>query len=86
MTEAGYQKIAEAQANGEWEAALRREQVDIIPKDLEHALSNTAGGLPAYRSLPDSKKKQYIYWLEHAKRETTRQKRIQRIVEEVLSL
>jgi uncharacterized protein YdeI (YjbR/CyaY-like superfamily) len=86
MAEAGYQKIAEAKASGEWEAAIRREQVDIVPKDLENALLNTDGAITAYRSLPDSRKKQYIYWLQTAKQEKTKQRRIQKIIEKILVL
>jgi uncharacterized protein YdeI (YjbR/CyaY-like superfamily) len=84
MTHAGMLKVAEAKANGEWEAALRREQVDKIPEDLENALRETEGALSGYQSLPASRKKQYIYWLQNAKRAETRQRRIQKIVEEVL--
>ena len=85
MTHAGILKIAEAKANGEWEAAIRREQVDSLPQDLEKALREAEGALPAYQSLPASRKKQYIYWLQSAKRAGTRQRRIQKIVEEVLN-
>jgi uncharacterized protein YdeI (YjbR/CyaY-like superfamily) len=85
MTEAGEQKIAEAKENGQWEAAIRREQVDEIPRELESALRKAADALSAYRALPDSRKKQYIYWLQSAKREETKQKRIRKIVEEVLN-
>jgi uncharacterized protein YdeI (YjbR/CyaY-like superfamily) len=84
MTAAGEQKIAEAKENGKWEAAIRREQVDEIPQELENALHKAANALSAYRALPDSRKKQYIYWLQSAKREETKQKRIQKIVKEVL--
>lgn len=84
MTEAGQQKIDEARANGQWEAAVRREQVDVIPGELQRALRKEEGGLAAYEALPDSRKKQYIYWLESAKREDTKQRRIQKIVEELL--
>jgi uncharacterized protein YdeI (YjbR/CyaY-like superfamily) len=84
MEEAGYQKIEEAKEKGEWNAAIRREQVDIIPKDLERELRKTKGAISAYRSLPDSRKKQFIYWLQTAKRKETKQRRIQKIVEEVL--
>lgn len=84
MTAAGRQKIAEAQKNGAWEAALRREQVEIIPEALERALRQVAGGLAAYRALPASRKKTYIYWLQTAKRAETKQRRIQQILEEVL--
>jgi uncharacterized protein YdeI (YjbR/CyaY-like superfamily) len=85
MTDAGMQKVAEAKANGEWEAALRREQVDNIPEDLEEALREREGALSLYKVLPTSRKKLYIYWLQSAKRAETRQRRIQKIVEEVLN-
>lgn len=83
MREAGQRKINEAKENGQWEAAVRREQVDIIPEELESVLRREEGGLAAYRALPDSQKKRYIYWLQSAKREETKQRRIQKIVEEV---
>jgi uncharacterized protein YdeI (YjbR/CyaY-like superfamily) len=85
MTDAGMLKITEAKQNGEWEAAIQREQVDIIPEALESALRKKEGGLSAYRALPVSRKKQYIYWLQSAKREETKQRRVQKIVAEVLS-
>ena len=43
MTEAGLASIVEAKANGQWEAAAQREQVDILPPDLEWALQQHAG-------------------------------------------
>ena len=84
MTEAGFRKIAEAMESGQWEAAIRREQVDIIPPDLEEALGQREGGVAAYRALPASRKKQYIHWLLTAKRSETKRRRIEKIVEEVL--
>ena len=83
-TPAGYEKIAEAKASGEWDAALRREQVDIIPEGLIQALQEVNGGLDAYRALPASHKKCYIYWLQTAKRPETRQRRIRKILAEIL--
>jgi uncharacterized protein YdeI (YjbR/CyaY-like superfamily) len=84
MTQAGQQKIEEAKENGQWQAALRREQVELIPEDLENALLKEEGALDVYQALPDSHKKRYIYWLQSAKREDTKQRRIQKIVQEVL--
>jgi len=84
MTDAGKQKIAEAKDNGEWDAAIRREQVEIIPAALESALRKVDGGLTAYQALPASRKKAYIYWLQSAKRDETKQRRIEKILEEVL--
>ncbi len=83
MAPAGETKIAEAKENGQWAAAIRREQVDIIPKELEIELRKKTGALSAYRALPASRKKHYIYWLQTAKRAETKQKRIRKIVEEV---
>lgn len=85
MTEAGRKKIVEAKENGEWEAAIQREQVDVIPDELERRLCKEEGALTAYNNLPDSKKKQYIYWLQSAKKEKTKQGRIEKIIDEVLS-
>ena len=85
MTEAGHQKIVEAKESGEWDAALRREQVDIIPEALENELQKIKGGISAYQALPDSRKKQYIYWLQSAKREETKQRRILKIIDEILN-
>lgn len=85
MTPAGKQKIDEAKENGEWEAAIRRELVDIIPKELETVLQKHPGAISAYQALPASRKKQYIYWLQKAKREETKQRRIQRIVDDLLN-
>jgi uncharacterized protein YdeI (YjbR/CyaY-like superfamily) len=84
MTAAGEEKIMQAKENGQWEAAIRREQVDIIPEDLASALHKVNGGIAAYQTLPASRKKQYIYWLQSAKRKDTKQSRIQKIIEEIL--
>jgi len=83
MTDAGERKIMEAKENGEWEAAIEREQVETIPDDLEKALRKVEGALSKYQELPDSRKKQMIYWLQSSKREETKTKRIQKIIEEV---
>jgi uncharacterized protein YdeI (YjbR/CyaY-like superfamily) len=85
MTEAGYAAVEKAKEGGQWQAAIDRENLDIIPSDLKSALRGTEGATAAYRNLPDSKKKHLIYWLQSAKRKETRQKRIAKIVEMVLS-
>lgn len=85
MRQAGRLKIVEAKETGAWDAAIRRERVDVIPEGLEKALRKHAGALAAYRALPDSRKKQYIYWLQTAKRDDTVQRRIRKIVAEVLN-
>ena len=80
MTAAGYEKIAEAKANGEWDAATAREDDSAIPQDLTQELSRH-DVLASFERWPASRKRQYLYWLNSAKRPETRQKRIQAIVE-----
>ena len=83
MADAGLRAVAEAKANGQWDAAIRREQVDVIPEALETALQQIEGGVAAYLALPASRRKQIIWWLESAKSEVTRQRRVQQIVAEL---
>lgn len=84
MTEAGLLTIEQAKDNGQWQAAIQRERVDLIPDDLESVLRGVPGGLDTYQALPDSRKKQLIFWLQSAKREETRKRRIKSIIDEVL--
>lgn len=80
MTEVGLAAVQAAKENGQWQAAIDRENTDKIPSELEVALRRMKGATEAYLNLPSSKRKQYIYWLQNAKREETRQKRIAEIV------
>jgi uncharacterized protein YdeI (YjbR/CyaY-like superfamily) len=79
MTPAGLEKIAAAKESGEWEAAVLREDVSSVPDDLVQELENQDAWM-AFESWPASQKKQYLYWLENAKRAETREKRVQAIV------
>ncbi len=85
MTPAGLIKIEEAKANGRWQAAIQREKVDEIPESLERELIKVEGGLAAYEALTMTKKKGYIYWIQTAKRDDTKKRRIKSIIEEILN-
>ncbi len=80
MTPAGLAKIVEAKENGEWDAAAAREDVSSVPDDLVQALENNDAWMD-FEIWPASQKKQYLYWLESAKKTETREKRIRAIVE-----
>jgi uncharacterized protein YdeI (YjbR/CyaY-like superfamily) len=81
MTEAGMAKVREAMENGEWEAALRREDISSLPEDLRAVLEVNAEAQAYFEKLPASQKKQILYWIDRAKTDKTRQKRIQEVVE-----
>ena len=81
MTTAGLEKIAQAKAGGEWEAGTAREDVNVIPPDLERELRKHKAAWASFEKWPASRKKMHFYWLTSAKRVETRQKRIQAIIE-----
>jgi len=74
MTEAGLAKVREAQENGEWEAAIAREDTSSLPDDLERALERNGAAQANFEKLPASQKKQFLYWIMSAKTDKTRQK------------
>ena len=81
MTEAGMAKVWEAKENGEWEAAVRREDTSSLPEDLRLALERNPEAQANFDKFPSSQKKQLLFWIASAKTEKTRQKRIQEMVE-----
>ena len=84
LMEAGEEAVRIAKEEGTWGEALERENTDEIPPDLESALRQVKGALAAYWGLPKSHKQRYIYWLQSAKREETRERRIQEIVKQAV--
>ena len=82
MTAAGLEQIRIAKQSGEWEAAIIREDVSSVPDDLVQALEEYDAWLD-FENWPASQKKQYLYWLENAKRPDTREKRIRAILNKV---
>ncbi len=83
MTKAGLKKVAEAQQNGQWDTALRVEQTDLVPTDVQKALRRRKGALAGYKNLTHSRKRELLRWLLTAKSQATRQRRIEAIVQEV---
>jgi uncharacterized protein YdeI (YjbR/CyaY-like superfamily) len=81
MTEAGMAKVREAKENGEWEAAIRREDTSSLPEDLKLALERDAEAQANFEKFPASQKKQLLYWIASAKTDKTRQKRIRETAE-----
>ncbi len=67
LEQEGIQKITEAIENGEWEAAIDKEDVSSVPDDLMLALEVNDAWI-GFENWPASQKKQYLYWLESAKR------------------
>lgn len=80
MTEAGLAVIEVAKQNGSWTLLDQVEDL-IIPDDLEVAFSKHAGSKGFFLSQSKSVRKMMLSWIVLAKRDETRQKRIDEITE-----
>ena len=79
MHQSGLTKIKKAKQNGSW-TALDNVEKGIIPKELQDAFDNNQKAFTNYNNFAPSYRKSYLYWLNQAKREETRQKRIAEII------
>ncbi|MCZ4318459.1 YdeI/OmpD-associated family protein [Aequorivita viscosa] len=75
----GKKVIAEAKKNGSWTALDDVENL-IIPADLQKEFNKNKLAFVNFENFSKSYKKSYLYWLNQAKREVTRNKRISEII------
>lgn len=79
MTAAGMEVIETAKQNGAWNA-LDEVESFVMPEELQKALSKNKTAQKNFEAFPASSKKIIIQWVADAKREETRQKRIEETV------
>ena len=79
MHESGLIKMKQAKKDGSW-TVLDNVENGIIPKDLRIAFNQNESAFVNYSNFSRSYRKSYLYWLNQAKREATRQKRITEII------
>lgn len=80
MHENGLEKIEISKQNGS-RTALDAVENGIIPKNLQIEFDKNTQAFENYQNFAASYRKSYLYWLNQAKRETTRQKRITEIIQ-----
>ena len=80
MHESGLKKVELAKQNGSW-YSLDNVENGIIPKDLQNAFDKDKAAFKNYKRFSRTYQKSYLYWLNQAKRDETRKKRIQQIIE-----
>jgi uncharacterized protein YdeI (YjbR/CyaY-like superfamily) len=83
MTSFGMEKIEIARENGSWMQLDTIDRALVIPADLIDALSRDATAEKNFDKLAPSHKKQYVWWIESAKRLETRERRINETVDRV---
>jgi uncharacterized protein YdeI (YjbR/CyaY-like superfamily) len=81
MTKAGLEKIKAAKQNGWWAKAYRLKRERALPSDLMRALKRDKTAWANFNAFAVGQRNQYIYWVEDAKREETRKKRITLVVQ-----
>lgn len=79
MHETGLKKIIVGKQNGSW-SALDDVENGIIPEDLQIEFDKNAQAFENYQNFAPSYRKSYLYWLNQAKRQNTRDKRVIEII------
>lgn len=75
ITPAGLQKINEAKKDGSWTTLDSIEALEM-PASLKKAFAKNKKALDCFSAFPPSTKKQIYQWVESAKADATKQKRI----------
>lgn len=78
--ESGLRSIAIAKENGSWNS-LDDVENGIIPEDLKAAFKMQPSALDNFKNFAPSHRKNYLHWLHQAKRDSTRAKRINEIID-----
>lgn len=79
MHESGLNSIKIAKKNGSWTSLDDVENL-VIPPELQTAFDKNPTAFTNYQAFSKSYKKGYLYWLNQAKRQATREKRISEII------
>jgi uncharacterized protein YdeI (YjbR/CyaY-like superfamily) len=61
------------------DAQSEKQKLDV-PADLITALSKNKKALAVFQKLPPSHKKEYVKWINEAKKEDTRLRRIEKMI------
>ena len=79
LHQSGLDSIKIGKQNGSW-TALDAVEKGIIPDDLQIEFNQNKTAFDNYNRFVSSYRKSYLYWLNQAKRETTRKNRIIEII------
>jgi len=79
MHASGLATINAAKENGSW-TLLDDVENGVVPEDLQKAFNKNKKALKNFKGFTRGQRKSYLYYLNQAKREETRQKRIAEII------
>jgi uncharacterized protein YdeI (YjbR/CyaY-like superfamily) len=81
MTAFGIAEVEKAKENGRWEAAYSSKRVLTMSDAMLHALKSNKVAYENFIVFPDSVRLMYIQWVNDAKRDETKTRRIGKVVE-----
>lgn len=84
MTAAGLTKIEEAKKTNHWNNTYTNLAKDEVPSDLKDALMKDKKAWGNFQSFANSYKNMYVGWINQAKTDETRLRRINKVVEQSL--
>ncbi|WP_299248127.1 YdeI/OmpD-associated family protein [uncultured Aquimarina sp.] len=79
MHQSGLDVIEAAKKNNSW-TTLDDVENGVVPEDLQKAFDKNPVAFNNYTNFSKSYRKNYLYWLNQAKRQETRDKRIKEII------
>jgi len=80
MVEPGLAQVRAAQRNGRWQAAYTARTAPELPADLRRALVAVPAAWRNFNEFAPSYRTMYIAWVADAKRDVTRERRIEAVV------
>jgi len=82
MTEVGLQKVEAAKQSGKWDDPIQRPELSYaIHPEFARALKDNKQAQETFENLAPTYQKQYLGWIEVAKRAETREKRIKESIQ-----
>ncbi len=84
MTQFGLNAIERAKQDGEWNKLDKVEIEMEVPQILEDAFQHNEKAREKYNELPPSRKKQFLWWIYSAKRDSTKEKRTSETIKMLL--
>ena len=82
MTQAGMKEVEKAKMDGRWDRALENQTRNVpVPDDLLVALKENKTAFDNFEGFPTYARFMYIRWINEAKREATRERRIYTVVD-----
>ncbi len=76
MTKAGLELVNQAKQRGQWNRDSPPKKEFHVPEYIERALGSNEKALANFNKLASSYRRQYVGWVDSAKKEETRRKRL----------